>query len=288
MSMGVSVIVITKNEKKNIKACLESVKWADEIIVVEGRADVINLLKYGIKNAIALNGAKAPPQAISDLSRDKEITLFVDGDRGGELITKNLARQAKVAYVAHAPDGKEVEELTQKEIIKALRAKEKWEGPAPRLPAKSTKPVTRTGKPTRTTSTSRSTRAPIRTSSRTDTRSRGRTDTRSSTRSEPRTTGMSRMSAKDKEILKGMSEDLIGSRGAFILDSTLNILGRVPIKELEDTLDNIGEPVAALVMDGTINSNLDRIAYRKRVKYIVVKSKPNKDTKTNVLTAKDL
>lgn len=30
-----SVIIITKNEAENIRACLESVKWADEIIVVD-------------------------------------------------------------------------------------------------------------------------------------------------------------------------------------------------------------------------------------------------------------
>jgi glycosyltransferase involved in cell wall biosynthesis len=30
-----SVVVLTKNEKNNIAACLESVKWADEIIVVD-------------------------------------------------------------------------------------------------------------------------------------------------------------------------------------------------------------------------------------------------------------
>ena len=32
---GLSVIIITKNEALNIRACLESIKWADEIIVVD-------------------------------------------------------------------------------------------------------------------------------------------------------------------------------------------------------------------------------------------------------------
>lgn len=32
---GLSVIIITKNEALNIRACIESVKWADEIIVVD-------------------------------------------------------------------------------------------------------------------------------------------------------------------------------------------------------------------------------------------------------------
>jgi glycosyltransferase involved in cell wall biosynthesis len=33
--MNVSVIIITKNEEQNMRACLESVAWADEIIVVD-------------------------------------------------------------------------------------------------------------------------------------------------------------------------------------------------------------------------------------------------------------
>jgi len=94
----------------------------DEIIVVEGRADVVNLLRYGIKNVIGMNGTKFS-QDIVDLGKDKELTLFVDGDRGGKLIAKNVCDNAKVKYVAVAPDGKEVEELTGKEILQALRKK---------------------------------------------------------------------------------------------------------------------------------------------------------------------
>lgn len=93
---------------------------AKELIVVEGRADVINLIKHGIKNVIALNGIKVPT-TIKKLSREKEITLFVDGDRGGLLLAKNVINSAKVAYIARAPEGKEVEELTGKEIFSALR-----------------------------------------------------------------------------------------------------------------------------------------------------------------------
>ncbi len=91
-----------------------------EIIVVEGRADVINLLKNSIKNAIAMNGSQIP-QAIIELSKHKEITIFVDGDRGGTLIARNFLQLAKASFVAKAPDGKEVEELARKEIIQSLR-----------------------------------------------------------------------------------------------------------------------------------------------------------------------
>jgi len=94
----------------------------DELIVAEGRADVVNLLKNRVNNVIGMKGTKLP-KAIAELSETKEITLFVDGDRGGKLIAKNVCDHAKVVYIATAPDGKEVEELTGKEILQALRKK---------------------------------------------------------------------------------------------------------------------------------------------------------------------
>lgn len=95
---------------------------SDAILVVEGRADVLNLLKFGIKNAIAVEGTNVP-QLVAELSKKKTVTVFTDGDRGGELILKELLQVADVDYVARAPDGKGVEELTQKEVVKALRSK---------------------------------------------------------------------------------------------------------------------------------------------------------------------
>ena len=94
----------------------------DEIIVVEGRADVVNMLKNRMNNVIGMDGAKLP-KGIAELGKDKELTLFVDGDRGGKLIAKNVCENAKVVYIATAPDGKEVEELTGKELIQSLRKK---------------------------------------------------------------------------------------------------------------------------------------------------------------------
>lgn len=93
-----------------------------EIIVVEGRADVVNLLRAGVTNVIAMNGTKMP-NAIRELGKEKEITLFVDGDRGGKLIVQNVSDNADVDYVVVAPDGKEVEELAGKEILMNLRRK---------------------------------------------------------------------------------------------------------------------------------------------------------------------
>ena len=95
---------------------------SDEVIVVEGRADVINLLKYGIKNVIGMQGTRFP-KTVAVLGESKELTLFVDGDRGGKLIAQNVCDNAKVVYIAVAPDGKEVEELAGKEVLQALRKK---------------------------------------------------------------------------------------------------------------------------------------------------------------------
>ncbi len=99
-----------------------AVDESDAIIVVEGRADVLNLLKHGIKNVIAVEGTNIP-KTIIELCKKKTVTAFLDGDRGGDLILKELLQVADIDYVARAPEGKGVEDLTQKEIIKALRNK---------------------------------------------------------------------------------------------------------------------------------------------------------------------
>ncbi|MCK5562808.1 DNA primase, partial [Candidatus Bathyarchaeota archaeon] len=98
------------------------VEESKEILIVEGRADVINLLKYGIENAIAVQGAKIP-RTIINLCRKKKATAFLDGDRGGDLILKELMQVTNIKYVARAPQGKEVEELNGKQIKTALKNK---------------------------------------------------------------------------------------------------------------------------------------------------------------------
>jgi len=95
---------------------------SDAIIVVEGRADVINLLRFGIKNAVAVEGTKVPP-TIVELCQTKTATAFLDGDRGGELILRELLQVADIDFVAYAPRGRSVEDMSRKEITKALRNK---------------------------------------------------------------------------------------------------------------------------------------------------------------------
>jgi DNA primase len=95
---------------------------AKEVIIVEGRADIINLMRCGILNAVALEGAKVP-ESIKKLSKEKECTALLDGDRGGDLILKELLQVTNVRYVGRAPRGKEIEECNCKEITEALEAR---------------------------------------------------------------------------------------------------------------------------------------------------------------------
>ncbi len=99
-----------------------TINSSESIIVVEGRNDVLNLLKFGIKNTIAVEGTNVS-KTISDLTRQKTTTAFLDGDRGGDLILKELLQVADLDFVARAQNGFEVEELTYKQVVKALRDK---------------------------------------------------------------------------------------------------------------------------------------------------------------------
>ena len=99
------------------------VDWQDEIIIVEGKADVENLLRSGVKNGLAIGGTSVPSK-IKRIAEEKTVTAFLDGDRGGDLILEELKEKAEPEYVARAPEGKEVEELSRREVNTALRDKE--------------------------------------------------------------------------------------------------------------------------------------------------------------------
>jgi len=248
---------------------------ADDIIVVEGRADVLNLLKHGIKNIIALNGTSVP-QTIIDLCKRKEVTVFVDGDRGGNLIVKELSSLTDVDFVAKAPDGKEVEEITKKEVHKALRGKitiEQFKLEYARENGNGHEQV-KTFRDTRR-------RVPVQRSS-----SNQRVHTQRPIRTAPRITEEDK---EYKEKFKQMLEDLTGTRGAYILDDKLDILGKVPISELTATISHL-KNVFAVVFDGAITSDLSAIANRNQIKYLVAMSadiKPN-ETRARILLKSEL
>ena len=229
---------------------------SDEIMIVEGRADVVNLLKYGIRNVISMKGAK-PTDTIIDLTKKKITTLFLDGDRGGDLIIKNLAGLTELDFVCRAPDGKEVEELQQKEILKALRLKVPWD---------QAKSEVRNGNSSAATMamqdrTSVATAMPVREIVTKD------SDT-----------------MKQVKAMRTMADELLGTRGAFILDEQLNVLGRVPVKELESTLQEI-DGVYAVVMDGEVTQGLAKIADSNGIKYIVAQSAIARPLKARIITA---
>jgi len=98
------------------------VESSEELIIVEGRADVINLLRHGFKNVVAVEGVKIPKTIQSLANKKKKVIAFLDGDRGGDMILSELLRmEVKIDQVARAPHGREVEELTGKEIFEALQ-----------------------------------------------------------------------------------------------------------------------------------------------------------------------
>jgi len=231
---------------------------SEEVIVVEGRADVLNLLKQGIKNVIGMNGTSVP-QTIIELSKKKILTLFVDGDRGGDLIIKELSEVAEIDYVVKAPDGKEVEEITKKEIHKALRSKVAIEQIRMDLLNKVTdslrKPIIRREIPKET--------APIK----------------------PQKSNLA------NDSLKKMLEDLVGTRGAYILDSNTNILGKVPTTELTSTIKGLStENVYAIVFDGSITKDIVLAAEKSNVKVLVAMDSRIKSSETpiGIITSTDL
>jgi len=99
---------------------------SDAIVVVEGRADVLQLLKYGVKNAIAVEGTDVP-DAVTALTRDRTVTAFLDGDRGGDLILEELGQVGTVDYVAGAPRDHSVEDLSRDAVLAPLRDKTPYE-----------------------------------------------------------------------------------------------------------------------------------------------------------------
>ena len=100
-----------------------NVDSSPELIIVEGRADVLNLLRIGVKNTIAVQGTQVPKSVVKLIKTKKPVIAFLDGDRGGSIILNELLQVAKLDYVARAPEGLEVEELTRKQMVKALQNK---------------------------------------------------------------------------------------------------------------------------------------------------------------------
>jgi len=254
---------------------------SEEVILVEGRADVLNLLKHGFKNVIAMNGSSVP-QTIIDLSRQKTITAFVDGDRGGDLNIQELLQVSELDFITKAPEGKEVEELTQKEIHKCLRSrisaeqarhdfigKKPMPKPAPSAPIQRQPAFQRP--PLRPPMSGGMQRPPF--------------PQRPPLRPISRGPGVS---DEEKKTFRQMLEDLIGTKGAYILDAKLSILGKVPITELLATVKSLSSGIYAIVLDGPAERELVEVADNSDAKYLICTEAKSKGFKTVVLTADDL
>lgn len=245
---------------------------SDEIIIVEGRADVLNLLKHGIKNAIAMNGTSVP-ETIIDLSKKKVVTAFVDGDRGGNLIIKELTEVADIDYVTKAPDGKEVEEITKKEIHKALRSR--ISGEQAKLEA-SRESERLNADPRRPQQQQQQFRQPQQ--------------SQQQPQPAPKFVKKAQLTPDEKKIFSDMLENLIGTRGANILDQKLNVLGKVPLSELQTTIKSLTSGIHAVIFDGIIDRDIVKIAERSNIKYLVAMDSRVRPTETKVelVTANDL
>ncbi len=247
---------------------------SDAIIVVEGRSDVLNLLKSGIKNAIAVEGTSVP-EAIVAVSKEKVVTAFVDGDRGGDLILKELLQVAEVDFVAKAPRGKEVEELTHKQIMKSLRNK---------APAEQFREIPREMKAKEQRRAPPSGPPPQRVKARTV---------------EPRPSEPARPKPEELRLtpeLQAYQEEiqsLLGSSKARLISDKKGKKAskEVAVRDLVETLKKDGKGVTAVVFDGVVTQRILDIASDNGVQYVIgmkTGSIVKQPTDVKVLTADDL
>jgi DNA primase len=257
---------------------------SDAIIVVEGRADVLNLLRYGIKNSIAVGGTNVP-QAVADLCKKKTVTAFTDGDRGGELIIKELLQVADVDFIARAPDGKGVEELVQKEVVKSLRQKIPVEQAfdyyqvskkrrvailaATRKKAgkgESVLPEEAEVKPAREEVPELEPQ-PEKPRSRIESRQEFR-EPRAEPRAEPREEPKHEKEVKESPFHEHIKE-LSGTLSARFIDENNNTLNEMPVRDLATALKDANGNIKCVVFDGVITQRIVDIAFDKGIENLI-------------------
>jgi DNA primase len=289
-----------------------SIDDSDEIIIVEGRADVLNLLKHGIKNSIAINGTSMP-ESIVDLCKKKIVTAFVDGDRGGDLIIKELTMVAEIDYVTRAPDGKEVEEITKKEIHKALRSRvsvdqakedivsepknshDRPQGPRPQQQGQQyqQRQQPQQGQQYQQRQQPQYPRPPQQGGQQQQPQ-QAQPQSQQQPQYErsydkPYEKKQIKLKDEEKNSFSLMLEDLIGTRGAYLLDEKLNILGKVPFTELVSTIKSLSTGIYAVIFDGIIEQELVQTAEKADVKFIIgMDSKVKGSDRVVILTADGL
>ena len=226
---------------------------SDAIIIVEGRADVINLLRYGIKNAVAVEGTNIP-KSVVDLCEKKTTTAFFDGDRGGELILRELLQVADIDYVAFSPRGKSVEDMTKKEVIKTLRNKvpveyvrDQYFEDSAELPSDLSRPP-------------RLAPAPVE-GDRSDAAGRSGPGQKRTKESVP----------KVPVTIRDHMEDVKGRNVARFLNEDMAVIKEIRSEEVEKAMETLDGPAAGLVVDRAVDQKLlDRLVW-KGLEYVAAK-----------------
>ncbi|HOV82229.1 MAG TPA: DNA primase DnaG [Methanothrix sp.] len=247
---------------------------SDAILVVEGRADVLNLLKYGIKNAVAVGGTNVPP-TIPDLCAKKVVTAFTDGDRGGELIIKELLQVADIDFVARAPEGKSVEDMTQKEIVRALRQKIPVEQVLDQYKIRS-QPKKRREITTKRKSLIREKPFCVRNIAE-------RAEAIAPRRVVPREVQPAAVQAAEEAVAAATEpapeperewfrhhvEELDGTLSARIMDKNQNVLKEVAVRDLARELKEGNGDANGVIFDGVVTQRILDIAAEKGLEYLI-------------------
>lgn len=266
---------------------------SDSVIVVEGRADVITLLRFGVRNTIAIEGTSVP-KSVADLCKEKECTILTDGDRGGLLIVKEMMQVTDVDFIARAPEGKEVEELTKKEVFKAIRDRvpiqqfknelATIENGLPEKKGRSDENSNKNGSVVGAFSPRET--AYSKPYKRIERMGRSRLP-RYDFRPHPTDEKPLRLKIEQKKNYQKMLEELIGTRAACIYDNKNQLLGRVPTKELANTVKTL-ENVHTIVFDGKLDSEIEFNSRRRGVKVVVCMEKdPSVYSSMTVVTKRD-
>ncbi|MGC8571144.1 DNA primase DnaG [Caldivirga sp.] len=256
---------------------------SDTVIIVEGRADVINLIKHGYRNVIAIEGASGGiPKTVIELSRRKTTIAFTDGDRGGEMVLRELLKVADIDYVARAPPGKEVEQLTAKEIAKALRNKIPVEEYINQL-SKKDRQIIEEGKKQAEQAQVQLPVAPPQPESTQPVQQQAPTQAQvtqqaqvievpAQTQSQVQVTPIQQSTQQAPQLPPNVVDEvskLSGTLEAIIYDRNWSVLKRVPVRDLLDTLQQINDAYA-IVFDGVGTQRLVDAAVGRGIKVLVM------------------
>jgi DNA primase len=266
-----------------------NVDKSDAIILVEGRRDVLNLLKYGIKNVIAVGGTNIP-KTVTELTKERITTAFVDGDRGGELILKELLQTADVDFVARAPQTREVEEIPQKLIMKALKNKIPAEQYAEMYDIKFDK-KDKTGHIKQIQSEQSYAGKKYKKEEKSKEHEQQEEDKAEKEKNDKKQKpSQDKITDEQKKKYDKILEGISGSLKAVLFDANNKELKKIPVRELTDSLKK-SDNISTVVFDGIITQRLLDIANNKNVKEIIGIKMGNvvkKPSSVRVLTKKDL